>query len=233
MVEKKIKAIIFDLDDTLSNTWETLTPLVMRSIAENIASLGINCTDEQVSQAITQYQNKNLRRDLVTYLFDSLGIEKSNEKLATSLDKIKSQNYNIDDISSLKLHSEVKPILSELKSKYPIYLVTEGNPEVQKNKVKHLGLSSFFSNIYYIDKLNKKTKISAFSQILQSLSLVPDQILCVGNRVDREILEAKKIGIKTCWVKQGPYKNRLPIVDNEIPDFSINHLRELISTCKL
>ena len=65
-----------------------------------------------------------------------------------------------------------------------------------------------------------------FMLALQRAGCLPHQAVMVGDRLDNDILPAKKIGFKTVWVKQGFAQYR------QVPDFSVETLAGLLDFIK-
>jgi ribonucleotide monophosphatase NagD (HAD superfamily) len=51
----------------------------------------------------------------------------------------------------------------------------------------------------------------------------------IGDRVRGEIKIGKQNGFLTVWLRKGKYKNELPDEKNEIPDYEINNLVDLLN----
>ena len=51
----------------------------------------------------------------------------------------------------------------------------------------------------------------------------------IGDRLDNDIIPAKKLGMQTIWFRQGRYATLEPRVPDEIPDVKINDLEDLPS----
>jgi len=55
----------------------------------------------------------------------------------------------------------------------------------------------------------------------------------VGDRIDKDIIPAKMVGMKTIRIKIGIYKNQEPRIPEEIPDLTVNKIEEIkIETIK-
>ena len=68
-----------------------------------------------------------------------------------------------------------------------------------------------------------------FELALQRAGCLPHQAVMVGDRLDNDILPAKKIGFKTVWVKQGFAQYRQA---SDVPDFSVETLAGLLDFIK-
>ncbi len=120
-----------------------------------------------------------------------------------------------------------------LKDKYSLYLVTSGDLETQKNKVKALGIEPYFKKIIICNSLKEETKRSAFQTIIKENKIKPWQMLSIGNRLSSETREAKKCGALTCHFAFGEHSGEIPIEPEDRPDFTITQHSDLISTCRL
>jgi ribonucleotide monophosphatase NagD (HAD superfamily) len=49
----------------------------------------------------------------------------------------------------------------------------------------------------------------------------------VGDRIDKDIIPAKMVGMKTIRVKTGIHKNQKPRIPEEIPDLTVNEIEEI------
>ena len=50
----------------------------------------------------------------------------------------------------------------------------------------------------------------------------------IGDRVDNDIVPAKKLGMKTVWIKQGFGALQEPLSQSEKADYTVNNLSELL-----
>jgi putative hydrolase of the HAD superfamily len=136
--------------------------------------------------------------------------------------------------SSLPLVSGVKELLKRLSSKYKLFLVTQGDPIIQKQKIKSLGIESCFIQIFILN--SDETSISkkdSFQNIITLENILLDQLLSVGNRLDNEIRIAKKLGAMTCYIKYGEHALAAPRDSFEIADFTTPYITEIERVCEL
>jgi len=66
-----------------------------------------------------------------------------------------------------------------------------------------------------------------FEAILKKCKCKPEESVMVGDRIDKDIIPAKMIGMKTIRVKTGIHKNQEPRIPDEIPDLSVNKIEEI------
>ncbi len=55
----------------------------------------------------------------------------------------------------------------------------------------------------------------------------PEQVLYVGDRVDNDILPAMAFGMRTCWLRRGPWGQLQDLPDDAVPDLVLEGLGEL------
>ena len=49
----------------------------------------------------------------------------------------------------------------------------------------------------------------------------------VGDRIDKDIIPAKMVGMKTIRIKTGIHKNQEPRIPKEIPDKTVEKIKEI------
>lgn len=214
----KIKAIIFDLDDTLYDVGP-LTEVALRQSVKAMVENGLNCSFEQGLQKIKQIIKHNPSADKFEILVKEVGPDK--EEIINAGKEV---YYNID-FNTLELYPDARKTLAELRKKYKLILVTFGNKIQQNKKIDALAIRKYFSNVYIDDKNNKE---EPFSEILKINGFKPDEIIVVGDRIDNEIKIANKLGMETIRVTKGKYKYLEPKDEDEQPDYQVNNVEEII-----
>lgn len=120
--------------------------------------------------------------------------------------------------------AHIHNILSSLKKRYELVIVTNGSSYNQKKKIKEANLGSYFSFIHISSEVNsQKPRKNIFLNALQASGHRPKEVLFVGNDPICDIQGARSVGMKTCWISNG---NIFP-PDIQAPDFTINSLGEL------
>ena len=54
-----------------------------------------------------------------------------------------------------------------------------------------------------------------------------EESIMVGDRIDKDIIPAKLIGMKTIRIRTGIHKNQEPRTPDEIAEITVNKLREI------
>ncbi len=230
---RKYKAIILDLDDTLFDTWGTCYPAAAKESCDAMVQAGLNCSGETCVKERDTFFKTMPRRDVFKHIVEHFGVRpggKSSEEVAA----IGKKTFHSRQVEKdIRLFTGAREALAELKSKYMTFLVTSGDPQTQKQKVDLLKIKESFTHIYYVNNLIKQRKTSSFLEIMEHTSLSPTSILCVGDRRDREIAEAKRLGFDTCLILRQHQMCIRPDLPEENADFEIERISDLISTCNL
>ena len=66
-----------------------------------------------------------------------------------------------------------------------------------------------------------------FKIALKRMGVTPDEAIMVGDRIDSDIVPAKKIGMKTVLIKSVTFSNKISNSDERIPDIICTDLLEL------
>ena len=218
----------FDLDDTLLDTTGALIPAAARRSVQAMltAVKSPESVDAWLARRI-EILRQNPRADVW------LQLAKGDDEIAD----IGRRSFFTLPFDSLPPDA-VRPtpgafeILKWCAERATLHLVTSGDPQTQKKKIELLGVVPFFKTIHYVDPKHAygRTKNQAFREI-QSLypTLNPIEFVSIGNRVDMDLGEAKVLGWKTAWVHYGEHARLTPQKPEEIPDFEVASLADLLS----
>jgi uncharacterized cofD-like protein len=218
-----IKAIIFDLDDTLYDCSFTLTESAQRRAVDAMIAEGLQTTAEEALQAIPSLRaGQQGKLNVVEALVDKFGPRRDH------LVKVGLQAYNRGEIKTeIALFPDVSSTLASLHEKYKLVLVTTGVAQRQRNKIAKLGLDNSF-DLILIDDINEKlSKKERFLAAIANYNLQPQDILVVGDRVFSEIKIGNQLGMVTVQMKHGHYADISPSKEWESPDYSITQISEV------
>ena len=222
---QKIRAIIFDLDDTLYDCSGTLVLRGRRQVAGIIAGL-INCSEEEAYSLQLEMDEKfgaksNIYEKIVTLY--NLPIRYAQELL---------EKFVHIDISDITVFSDVIDTLIQLKTRgYKLLLVTSGDKQIQGKKIDVLGLNNrYFEDIVITERNKDQSKKACFQEIMKRYDLQPEEVICVGDKIDDELTAGKSLGITTVMFEHGRhYKAYLKVQDKYIkPDYFIKHIKDIL-----
>lgn len=195
LISAQVKAIIFDLDDTLYDCSGTLV-LKSKELAAKIISKAIRCSEAEALKLQLEIEGRlgpkaDISREIAN-------LHNLSEGFCTEV----SEAINDLDIEDAVLFPDTIASINELKKiGYKLFLVTFGNREVQEKKIKVLGLESPFDEIIITE--NPRGKEKCFKEILTKYDLEPKQVLCVGDKIKDEIEVGKRLGMSTAIMKHG------------------------------
>ena len=134
------------------------------------------------------------------------------------------------DSSLEKLYDGAFDIISYLYGKYKLGIIA--NQEVgTQERIDNWGIGKFFDVVISSAEAGcAKPDSKIFSMALDKAGCRPEDAIMIGDRLDNDIIPAKKMGMKTVWVRQGYAVYQSIDDESKRPDHivdSIDELREL------
>jgi putative hydrolase of the HAD superfamily len=123
-------------------------------------------------------------------------------------------------------YGDVIPVLETLRVNYPMGLLTNGIPKVQRHKATAAGLIDFFDPVIVSgDHVTRKPDPVLFDAMLSGLNVDASNTAMIGDRLATDIAGARAAGIATIQVYR-PGNNHAD-GDEATPDHVITDLTEL------
>lgn len=126
------------------------------------------------------------------------------------------------------LYPDVRPCLSELRDA-GFRIVIAGNQPARRTaqlEALHLGVDGCWTS----EELGVSKPDDAFFARVLDLVGIEDagRVLYVGDRIDNDVLPAMQAGMRTCWLRRGPWGQLQDVPDDtEHPDLALEGLGEL------
>jgi len=222
-----IKAILFDIDNTLID-FIKMKKKSCEAGVEAMISAGLNMKKEDAMKEIYDiYDKRGMEyRDV----FEKI-IKKSNGKVDYRIMASGVLAYRKARENYLVPYSGVIPVLKILKKKYKLGIVSDAPSMKAWMRLIAMKIDCFFDVVVTKGDVKKqKTHPAPFNSALRKLNMKPEEVLMVGDRITRDILTPKKLGIKTCFARYG-VENPPPIGKSEA-DFEIDDIKELLEVVK-
>lgn len=109
--------------------------------------------------------------------------------------------------------------------KLPMALITNGTPDLQRQKIEQSGLEHFFNAIVISGEIGyRKPRKEIFLACLQRLDAMASGAVMIGNTLDSDIAGANECGISSIWLNREKKKNTTAIR----PDHEITGLMEAL-----
>jgi putative hydrolase of the HAD superfamily len=229
MNTKNIRAVIFDIDDTLFDRIKAQTliiDIIIRKLPQAFGSLSRDKildaffeSDRISTDAFYTGEYTGSIRDYRSKLFlRSLGVS---EDFADDITKMYVEEYPAVDAPV----DGAVALVKEIKRRYKVGAVSNGLPDVQYRKLESLGLRDLFDCIVLSEEISiRKPDPAIFQRAADLLGVAPAQCLCVGNSYDDDVLGAKAAGMSACWFCRGVDSPQNPPFS---ADFVINSLKQL------
>jgi len=117
---------------------------------------------------------------------------------------------------------EVEAVLTTLRSRYKMGLITNGAPDLQRAKLATAKLASYFDVVIVSGEVGVgKPDPHIFSLALQGVGAGYEDAVMVGDSVSRDIVGAHNAGIKGVLVTRArPAQDNGSVADAEIQDLS-------------
>lgn len=192
-----IKAVVFDLDDTLISEKEYVRS-GFRQVAKKVA-------DEHGLSSENVYE-------LMYHTFD----EDSKNVFNRVLDKL-SISYDMNYIKELidfyrghmpdiKLYDDARYIIEALYNKgIKLGMITDGYKITQRNKLEVLGISNYFDCIVVTDELGRefwKPHKRPYEIVKEKLGFEYENMVYVGDNVSKDFITANEFGMKTVFINR-------------------------------
>lgn len=218
-VTQLVKGVIFDLDDTLYNEKEYVKS-GYKAIAEYL---------DRDDAYINLWSYFELGKPAIDMYLDEIGHKE---------EKVNCLKIYREHIPILAFNNGVLEIIKELKSKnIKVGIITDGRPIGQRNKIAALGLEEMMDDIVVTDELGgkqfRKPCDIAFRIIQRRWKIPFEQMLYVGDNINKDFQAPKQLGMQWLWFKnsEGMYVQKSS--DETIKNNKITCLYELMNSVLL
>jgi HAD superfamily hydrolase (TIGR01549 family) len=125
------------------------------------------------------------------------------------------------------INDGLKDLLEKLSVKYNIGILGQYGIDF-KNYLSSQGLLQYFTFSEIQDDYNvTKPDTRYYTAILEKCNCRAEESIMVGDRMDKDIIPAKMVGMKTILFKTGLHKNMEPVIPEQIPDLTVYNLNEI------
>lgn len=216
-----IKAVIFDLDNTLIDFLRFKKVCCSEAINAMIDA-GLKINREKGMEILYKLFSEHGMEDptiFQKFLKKTVG-EVDHKKLAYAINA-----YRAARIGVLTPYPGTKTALIKLKNKkLKLAIVTDAPKLKAWLRLTAMKLDDFFDVVVALEDTGRtKPSRVPFRAALKELKLAPEQCLMIGDRPERDMKGARKLGMKTCFARYG-WKGKDP---KGKWDFEINSIEEL------
>ncbi|KAK7901498.1 hypothetical protein WMY93_018267 [Mugilogobius chulae] len=208
-----VKAIIFDLDNTLIDT-SGAGQVALQKVGELLKST-LNVDDATIETICNGFkqnlynENFNSASGKTIDEVRTLHWEKSLRETVPRcpVESLGSDCYKLWKSSRLQLLTmspEVQALLQDLRTKYKLLLLTNGETQTQREKVQVSNCDDFFDEVVVGgEQLEQKPSVSIFRLCFEILGVEAQDCVMVGDSLETDIRGGLKAQVKaTVWVKR-------------------------------
>ena len=221
-----IKAIIFDLDNTLLD-FVKMKQFAVKAAITAMIEAGLDVDEEKAYKDIFDlYVEKGWENQQVfdDYLNQTVGIV-SNKILAAGI-----VSYRRAREATLLVYPNVNKTLIELiKMGIKLSVVSDAPSREAWMRLYYLNLHHVFDPVLTFDDTGvRKPSPKPFEMALDIIQAKPDEVLMIGDWPERDVVGAKQIGMKTIFARYG---DTFGTVDSGA-DWDVNDIYDLVDIVK-
>ncbi len=202
----QIRAIFFDLDDTLVDDTISLdrcAEQAARELAADFESDPLELARAYVHAAMEFWSSLGSgapraqsgirpcmwQQALKSRNIDDFGLA---QRLARRFDELR--------VESAEFFPEAIPVLEQLQGKYSLSIITNGFAQTHDAKITRLELKRFFDHVILAGDLDfVKPDPAVFMHAMRLARAQPQHSVMVGDRFDRDIAGAHAAGMRAIW----------------------------------
>tara|TARA_B110000438_G_scaffold226792_1_gene221128 strand:- start:41 stop:721 length:681 start_codon:yes stop_codon:yes gene_type:complete len=221
-----IKAVIFDIDNTLLDFMKMKSDSISSAI-DGMISSGMNINKEKSSKEIYDiYEKKGYEHQEVfnEFIINKTGTINYKFLAAAIVEYKKTKELSLD------VYNDVMPTLEKLNSmNLKLGIVSDAPSREAWIRLYTLNLHDKFEQVVtFNDTGFHKPAKEPFLKISEKLDIPLNECIMVGDWPDRDIKGAKKVGMKTAFAKYGSTQD----INNSGADYDLNSVSELIGIIK-
>lgn len=221
---QQIRALTFDLDDTLWPVLPVITAAEQRAydwLVENFPAVTARYDQNRLRDLRVQVATSHpeLAHDMTRLRARSLHIAFSDAGLSgAGVDA--AMNVFLEARNAVQPYPDCEPGLERLAQHFPLVAISNGNADISRTP-----MARFFSNaISAADAGCAKPDARIFKMATERLELAAGQVLHIGDHPEQDILGARNAGMKTMWMcrnnEEWPHQLK--------PDYSVSNLDQAV-----
>ncbi len=223
----RLRAVIFDLDNVLYDEKDYVYA-AFHNIAQFLSGRCRFSENEVYCKLVCDFEKKG---SLYPRLFDDLLSDLDlDQNLVPEILRL----YAAVD-SKLELFPEAARVLWGLRDLgLKLALVTNAGAQIQRNKVRLLGIEKFFDAVVYARETpsgKDKPYPEAYTVALQKLGADAVEAVCVGDNPHTDFWGAKQLGMRTVRLLWGEFKD-VHLSEEFEAEIVVRYLSEVLGVVK-
>ena len=202
---RDIKWIFFDIGSTLIDESECLKLRYREAVA------GTSISADDFEKKVIEFSKQNLKGDHDAVKYYGIELPPRHKEAE-------------------KPYGNTESVLKQLTVKGYHLGVIANQSTGTKDRLSSWGLLKYFDVVLAsAEEGISKPDSEIFHRALTAAKCLPVNAVMIGDRLDNDIVPAKKVGMKTVWIKQGLGGLASAIHKNEQADYEIENLSELLN----
>ena len=207
--KSKIKAVLFDVDDTLINTRKAQENAISefrrfykefkdaddKEFKEKWNDITEECYNKYLAK---EYSFEHMRAERMMKIFQSYGkiiSEEEGKEIFKEYLKIYENNWMLFDDS--------EDVINFLKEKYKLAIISNGDSMQQRQKIENLGLNKYFSDVFISEEVGfEKPKKEIFEIACKKINVMPENSIMIGDKFKVDIEGSINAGLNAIWVNR-------------------------------
>lgn len=229
MASRGIDAVIFDLDNTLTDFMGAKERSIAAA-AEAMVDAGLPLTvDEATARVFAVYKDRGIEHQRVFNLFLEQAMGRVEDRILAAAVVA----YRRARDGSLVTYPHAKLVLNRLlKDGYKLAVVSDAPRFEAWLRLVYLGLQHTFDLVLTFDDTGfRKPDPAPFRMALEQLGVAPDRAVVIGDWKERDIVGGHAAGLHTVYARYGDqysqYADKRADDDTE-PDFVVDDLLQLL-----
>ncbi|MFC2154628.1 TIGR02253 family HAD-type hydrolase [Candidatus Altiarchaeota archaeon] len=224
---KEVKAVFFDIDNTLFDT-QRLAEASRRNAIRAMIESGLNVEEDDAYErliAIVKKYGSNYGNH-----YDEL-LKQYKQGGNPHIIAAGIVAYHSTKFAYLVPFQDTVPTLIKLRDiGLKLGVITDGIAVKQWSKLISLGLQHFFHAVIISEEKGvSKPETTQFLDACQEVGCLPHEAVMVGDRLDKDILGANIAGMTSVQLLKKPNEDKPnPNSDREEPDYIISKLSDLV-----
>lgn len=228
---RPVKALSFDLDDTLYDNHPFIISaekamyqrmIDVHPVAANTDKAFWRGHRSEVLKSEPQLKNDMilLRQKTLTVGFKALGL--TGTELKSSVDDV--YDFFYEQRSNFKVDQHIIDTLEKLAESIPLVAITNGNVDLDR-----IGIRPFFKTCFHSSVIQPmKPNRAMFDLAKEHLGLASEDILHVGDNLEKDVMGGRHAGFKTAWYAINRHMDLSRETTSILPDIQLANLSELL-----
>lgn len=215
---RAISWIFFDVGETLVDESKPIRESI-RQFVDNAATLGYQIEPHIVEQSLIHYHG----------LFSTFPMRQVMEQLVPSeadrLEIRKGMAYRKDWDEPFP---DAVGILEQLSRHYKLGIIANQSAGTAA-RLEQYGMLKYLSVVCSsAEEGLSKPDIRLYERALTEAQCKAEHAVMIGDRIDNDVIPAKRVGMQAIWVRQGLARHQPIPLDHTAPDIVVDRLGEII-----